>query len=545
MALIKTENTAASARGFGALPIVRQIALLVGLAASIALGVSVVLWSQTPTYRLLYASLADKDAAEVMDVLQKANIPFKLNQQNGAVMVAGDKVHEARLKLATQGLPKGNAVGFEIMEKERGFGTSQFMEVARYQRALEGELARTIITLNNVQSARVHLAIPKQSVFVRNRQRPSASVVIGLYPGRDLDRAQVGGITHLVAAGIPNLEPGQVTVIDQTGRPLNTRASDDPMGLSGGQFEYAQRVEAAYVKRIEELLNPVIGHGRVRAQVVVDLDFTVKEQTTESFDSEKPALRSEQTTQEQSVGYNGPAGIPGALSNQPPGEASASQQSATSGGKAASETPMNKTSRTTHNYELDKTISHTRMASGSMRRLSVAVVLDDKQTVDDAGDVIRQPYSSEEISRFTTLVKEAVGFDEKRGDSLSVINASFIQPEEPEPLPEPPLWEQAWVWDIGKQVVGGALVLLLVLGVLRPVLRSLAEKGGEAPVMFAGAEGGQLPPGEQQLSLTGGTAAQAPTADYESDLSTTRGLVAQDPKRVAQVVKTWVATDGG
>jgi flagellar M-ring protein FliF len=554
MAANRFENVAAAAQGFGSLPIVRQLALLVGLAASIAIGGAVVMWSQQPSFQILYGGLADKDASEVVGALQKANIPVKIDDKTGAIMVPPGKVHDARLKLATQGLPKGGGTGFELMEKEQGFGTSQFVEAARYQRALEGELARTIATISNVESARVHLALPKQSVFVRNRQKPSASVVVNLYAGRSLDDEQVAGIVNLVASSIPNLEADGVTVIDQKGHMLSMPGKARELALSASQFDYTQRVEAAYAKRIEDLLTPVVGIGGVRAQVVADIDFTVKEQTQESFNPDKTALRSEQTSEEQSIGYNLAAGIPGALSNQPPGTAAAPEQAAppAAGGEApavaaanaATETPSSHSRRATTNYELDKTISHTRMASGTVRRLSVAVVVDDKQTAAGGGE--RQPYTEGEIKRLTSLVKEAVGFDEQRGDSVQVINASFVQPEVPEPLPEPPLWEKPWVWDLGKQVLSGLLVLILIFTVLRPVLRSLAEKGREPRVMFAGAGAGALPGGgEAPAALGAPSPAPAAASSYDEDLSTTRSLVAQDPKRVAQVVKTWVNSDGG
>jgi flagellar M-ring protein FliF len=553
MALVNAESANATFQGLNRLPFVRQLSLMVGLALSIAIGVSVVMWSQQPNYQMLYGSLAEKDITAVMDALQKANIDYKMDHTTGAIMVPAGKVHDARLKLATQGLPKGTGAGFEIMENQQGFGTSQFMEAARYQHALEGELARSIGTLNTVQSARVHLALPKQSVFVRNRQQPSASVLVNLFSGRNLDDAQVAGIVHLVAASIPNLDPARVTVVDQKGRLLNSEDSSRELALSKSQFEYANRVEKTYVDRVEDLLMPIVGPGRVKAQVVAELDFTFREQTQESYNADKPALRSEQTTEEQSVGYAGANGIPGALTNQPPGATTVPEQAtatstsadaASTTSQTAATPPSSRSKRATQNYELDKTISHTRQPSGSVRRLSVAVVLDDKQTINDDGEVVRAAYSKEELDRFTGLVKDAVGFDEARGDSVSVLNVAFSQPEPAAPLPEPPLLEQPWLWDVAKQVGGVILVLILAFGVLRPVLRSLAEKGRQEPeVMFAGGQAAL--PGGEQLGLAAPEEEAAPKAsDYETDLNTTRTMVQQDPKRVAQVVKTWVATDG-
>ncbi len=563
MAEAKTQGIAAAAHGFSGLSVIRQLILLVGLAASVAVGVSIVLWSQKPNYQILYGALAEKDVVTVMDELQKANIPAKLDQTSGALMVPASKVHDARLKLAAQGLPKGSVGGFEIMDRDRGFGSSQFMELARYQHAMEGELVRSIVTLNSVRDARVHLAIPRQSVFVRNREKPSASVVLGLYPGRQLDDGQVAGIVHLVASSVPNLDESQVTVVDERGNLLSNRMSSRELALSATQFDHTRRVEDAYVKRVEEILLPIVGAGRVRAQVVAKLDFTFKEETQESFNPEKQVVRSEQTSEEETVGYAGAAGgIPGALTNQPPGtgqvperrpdvpvrprDAQGNEQEQL----AALQPPGSKSRQATHNYELEKTISHTRQPFGSLERLSVAVVVDNKQTLNDDGEAVRAPYAEEELTRLTTLVKDAIGFDEARGDSVSVVNVAFQQPEAVEPLPEPPLWQQPWLWDVAKQVLGGLVALLLVLGVLRPVLRSLAEKG-QAPVVFSGAPGeAALPVGEDQLSLSAPGAAQEITAQasanvYQEDLSATKTLVAEDPKRAAQVVKGWLATDGG
>jgi len=554
MAVVNPDQAAAAARGFGSLPVLRQIGLMVGLAASIAVGVAIVLWSQTPNYQLLYGRLGEQDTAQVMDSLQKAGIDFKLDQTSGALLVPADRLHEARLKLAGEGLPKGmGRFGFELIERQQGFGSSQLMESARYQRALEGELARTISTLAHVKGARVHLALPKQSAFVRNRQAPSASVVLNLYAGRSLDSEQIAGIVHLVASSVPALTPKQVSVIDQKGRLLNGREESEVLGLTRGQFELTRQIESTYIKRIEDILAPLVGAGRVRAQVVADMDYTLTEETAEDFNDDKPALRSAQTSEEENTGGTAALGIPGALSNQPPapavtapaagdGTPADGQAAAAPANAKAAETPRSKRRQATQNYELDKTIRHVRKLPGKLRRLSVAVVVDHKQVTDAKGRTRSEPYSQEEIDRFTTLVKDAVGFDEGRGDRVSVVNASFSVPAAPEPLPDPPLWEQPWVWNLAKQLGGVALVLALVFGVLKPVLKRLAEKGeGEPAVTFAGAPQAQLPPGEGVPGLPPGTAAGPDP--YETGLASAKQLAAEDPKRVAQVIKGWVAQD--
>lgn len=560
MATAKTENMSSSMRGFGSLPILRQLGLMLGLAASVALGVGVVLWSQTPNYRVLYSGLASQDAAQIADALQKDGIEYKVDEATGAVMVGADQVHAARLKLASQGLPKGTTQGFELLNEQPTFGSSQFMESARYQHALEGELGRTIATLGNVQNARVHLAIPKQSVFVRNREQPSASILVSLFPGRELSEGQVSSIVHLVASSVPNMSAERVTVIDQKGRLLTIPESSRGMQLTTNQFEYRRRLEDYYIKRIEDIISPMAGAGGVRAQVVAELDFNITEETKETFNPAQSAVRSEQTLDEQSgLSGNVPSGVPGALTNQPPAGGTvippATAKNLANPGAAAvansSSSALNSTKRATRNYEVDRTISHTQMPSGSVRRLSVAVVIDDKQTVDAKGETVRTPLKPEEITRLTTLVKETVGFNEARGDSLNVINASFTIPAET-PVPDQPMIERPWVKDLARQGLGAIAVLLLIFAVLRPVLRSLAEKGKSVPAAplqqiggnpeltnMIGNQMGSQGPG---IAFQGGGQSNS-NANYDSQLANAKALVGQDPKRVAQVVKGWVATD--
>ena len=540
MALVSTQT----AQGFGGLPAVRQIGLMIGLAASVALGVAVALWSQTPTYSLLYGNLSQRDAASVTEALQKSAIPFKIDETTGAVMVASTQLQNARLKLAADGLPKGGSSGFEMLGEDQGFGTSQFVEAARYQHALEGELAQTISGIRNVESARVHLAIPKRSVFLRKQEEPTASIVVNLYGGRSLDEGQVSSIVHLVSSSVPHLNSSQVTVVDQQGNLLTTGGAASEVGMTSTQFAYTRKVESSYVKRVENMLSPLIGTGKVRAQVAAELDFTRTEKTLESFNPDLPALRSEQTSEDQSSSNASGVGIPGTLSNQPP--AGGTTNAAGTPG-ASTDSSGNSSKRSTRNYELDKTISHTRLATGEIRRLSVAVVLDDKQTLDDKGVATRTPWAPEDIAKFTTLVKESVGFNAQRGDSVQVINAAFQPIPEVEPLPEQPIWEKPWVWDVAKQAAGAIGVLILIFGVLKPTLRSLTEKGVAHAGALAAAGGGEAGMGEDQLTL-GAPRAQAglpaPQQQYEHQIAAAKGMIQQDPKRVAQVVKNWVNEDG-
>lgn len=550
MALVKTDDVAAQFRGLGRLSALRQLGMMIGLAASVAIGVWVVMWSQHPSYRVLFSNLNDGDAVKITEELQKDGIKYKVNDNTGTVMVPGDKVHEVRMKLAAQGMPKGSGIGFEMLEKDSGFGTSQFIETARYQRALEGELARTIMALRNVKSARVHLAIPKQPSFIRKRRKPSASVMIVLYPGRSLDDGQVTAIAHLVSSSIPNMDPKQVTVVDQQGHLLTSGDVSPQMTLSSNQFSYRRKLEQYYVQRVEDLLTPITGVGKVRAQVSADLDFTDIEQTKESYDPDSPAIRSEQTSDQKTVGSSAPVGIPGALSNQPPADSQvgSNANAASAGSKSSGKTgqkpqpPVNSTHRSTKNFELNRVISHTRLPSGTVQRLSVAVVVDNLQGVDSDGKPTSHALSQKELDRFTALIKEAVGFNAERGDTVKVINVPFNTPPPPKPLPAPSLMDQPWVWSAAKSALAGAMVLLLVLGVLRPVLRELAAKGQVAPQTLAlegGAHEGQGQLGGQQAAQLAG-----PSQDYENNLNKAKNLASQDPKVVAQVVKNWVVSDG-
>jgi len=538
MALVKTDDVVLPSRGFNGLSLMRQLGLMIGLAASVAIGVAIVQWSQDPSYRMLYSNLSEQDSGDIANSLQQAAIPYKVDTQTGAILVAGDSVHEARLKLASEGLPRGGGVGFELLDKDQGFGVSQFMEGARYQRALEGELARTIGSLNNVRSARVHLAIPKQTAFARERKKPKASVTIDLFAGRVLKEGQITAISHMVAASIPSLEASDVTVIDQKGRLLTSSESSEDMRVSSTQFDYRKRLEDYYIKRIEGILSPIMGEGGVRAQVSADIDFTVTEQTQESFNPDLPAVRSEQTLEERRTGSQTLSGIPGSLSNQPPENAIANAAT----GREARQ-PVSSTVRATRNYELDRTISHIRSGGGDIRRLSVAVVLDDKQSVDEGGETVRTPLTEDEVLRITSLVKEAIGFNGQRGDSVNVINSSFTVPAELEPLPEPSFMDNPGLWDTAKQVLAGAVIFFLLFGVLRPVLRELAAKGEVMPAvqpMLSDQGGAGMQ--NDQLTLSGDN---PQPQSSENNLNTARTLASQDPKRVAQVVNNWVAADGG
>jgi flagellar M-ring protein FliF len=476
-------------------------------------------------------------------------------------MVPAERVHDARLQLAAQGLPEGKGAGFEMISKDPGFGVSEFMESARYQYALENELARTIASLQAVEAARVHLALPQQSAFVRDRRAPSASVLLQLRRGHQLEPEQVSAIVHMVASSIPELESERVTVVDQEGRLLSAPKTAEE-AATAQQFEAAHRIEDTYISRIEQLIAPMVGDGRVRAQVTVDLESGDSEEAHEQYKPDGAVVRSEQTSEETSRSGAAGGGIPGSLSNQPPaggvavpagntkppappanGSAAApgtaaAAAAASAAAAAAAAVPESTSKQATRNYEIDRTLSYSRQPAGRIKRVSVAVLVDNVHAPGADGKSTTQPLSSAQIDSITRLVKNAVGFDEARGDSVNVVNAPFLeQGVTLEPDVEP-IWQRPWVRDVARLVLGALVLIALALGVLRPLIKNLGSMsaGGGAPVR-------QLTAQEQQSANEAAPESAPAPANlaYEQQIVNARNLVAQDPKRVAQVVKTWVA----
>jgi flagellar M-ring protein FliF len=536
------------ARGIADIPGLKQVGLLAGVAAAVAVAIWLVLWSQGQNYTVLYGQLSERESGQVMDALTAAGIEFKLNP-SGAVSVPESKVQEARIRLASQGLPQSDSMGIEMIQKESALGSSSLMESARYQSVLETELARTIIKVQGVQSARVHLALPKPTVFLRDARKATASVMLQLYPGRRLEPGQVAAIVHLVASSVPELAASDVTLVDQAGTLLNSPDESAESAASTRQFEYTRKLEDSYRQRIVELLEPMIGAGRVRATVTADMDFTVTEETRENYDPQKTAVRSEQTSTEQRRGGDGAEGIPGALSNQPPGTsgAPAIPGAATPGNPApgaaqstaASSGPNSSAQRSTRNFEVDRTLSYVKQPVGILKRLNVGVVLDDWQKVDADGKVTTSPMSDTDIKRFSQLVRESIGLKEDRGDQLNVLNQAFKSSAPLGPVDGPPLWETPWITQLAKQIVGAGLVLLVAFLILRPLMKSVTKS---APRRIAGSEA-DIEGDRVSLSGQGGKAIKlAPS--FEQQIAAARTLVGQDPKRAAQVVKDWVSADG-
>jgi flagellar M-ring protein FliF len=508
--------------GLARLPARNRLGLGLALAALAAVLVASWLWSRVPEWRVLYSNLSDRDGGAIVAQLAQMGVPYKVTEGGGAIVVPAGAVHDTRLRLASQGLPKGSIVGFEILENQK-LGATQFQEQVNYQRGLEGELARTIQALAAVQSARVHLAIPKPTVFMRERQKPSASVMLALHPGRSLEPAQLSGVVHLVASSVPELSPRSVTVVDQSGTLLSA-IGDGTSGLDAAQLTYVREIENGYIRRILDIVEPVVGRNNVRAQVAVEVDFTQSESTAEIFKpNQNPrdaALRSRVTSESTETGAAAPAGIPGTASNQPGGAVAALAQ----GGSAAAKSSKRDASMS---YELDKTVRVVRHASGAVKRVSAAVVVNHRKAADKKGALV--PLKEDELAQLSGLIREAIGFSKERGDSLSVANAAFTA-EEHVVAPEPPLWKRpetiAYVFDIGKQLLAAGIVLALGFGLLRPLLAMLAAPAAAAP-----------PPTEAMLrEMNSGRAGES--------IASARSLASQDPKIVANVVKDWVSRDG-
>ncbi|WP_233163866.1 flagellar basal-body MS-ring/collar protein FliF [Chromobacterium sp. ASV23] len=538
------------------------------MAAIFAVVVGAVVLNRTPSYKVLFSNLADRDGGQITAALQQMNIPYQLGE-GGAISVPADKVYDVRLRLAAQGLPKASGVGFELMDNQK-FGISQFAEQVNYQRSIEGELARTIEAISSVQSARVHIATPKQSVFVREQQPPTASVMLELYPGRMLDAGQVAGILHLVSSSVPNLTLKNVTIVDQDGNLLSKQqGADENSGLDQRQLGFVRQIEEGYVKRIEDILEPIFGKGNARAQVTANVDFSEIEQTSETYrpnSSPNPsATRSQQISEKLVNGSALPSGVPGALSNQPPSAASApitlppgaAPGTANLSGQSVSASGTLQRDITT-NYEVDKTIQHTKVPTGVVKRLSAAVVVNYRRMPDKNGEMKPTPLTAQEVQQINNLVKEAMGYNASRGDTLNVANAAFADNAQPVTVQERVV---DYVTGNGTSLIKYGLLaialLYLLFGVVRPIMRDLVKPPpapGEAEGA-AGAKGGRLlgvageegEEGEMAAGMAGSGAPEDPREaqrrQYSTNLEAVREIVKSDPRMAAQIIKEWISSD--
>lgn len=531
----------------------KPVMLLVGLAAAVAAGVGLVLWSQGPTYGLLYSNLADEDAAAITQSLSAAGIKYRMENGTGAISVPAEKINEARLLLAGQGVMQTG--GFANLTKDGGLGVSQFMETARYQHAIEQELARTISSLQQVAAARVHIAVPRSTTFVRERSPGSASVFLQLKAGRRLSSEQVTAIVNLVASSLPDIDASQVTVVDQQGRLLSSPQGRDEFAARDQQIEFTRQFEESYSQRVEALIAPLVGAGRVRAEVSAQFDMSAVEEAREQFKPDSQVVRSEQVAEDRRGENGGASGVPGSLSNQPQGRAA----NAPAGGGGAANA-QNGSTNSTRNYEIDRTIAYTRQPAGRLQRISVAVLVDNVQVTGKDGKTSEVPLTPDQINRITTLVKDAVGFNTERGDSVNVINSPWrgdprVAAGQLESLP---IWERAWARDAAKMLIGLIALLALVFAVLRPLAKQFAGTLAAVtpvrdfePLALPGGDGGMAAVSEAMARAAGAAsvansaaASAAARTAYEDQIAHARALVGEDPARVALVVKKWVATDG-
>ncbi|HSY28571.1 MAG TPA: flagellar basal-body MS-ring/collar protein FliF [Burkholderiaceae bacterium] len=531
--------------GFIQSPVGRNVLLSAGIAAAVGVIVAVWLWTQQPEYRVLFSNFSDRDGGAIVASLNQLNIPYKFAEGGGAILVPSNQVYDARLKLAAQGLPKGGNVGFEIMENQK-LGVSQFLEQVNYQRALEGELASSIQSLAAVQAARVHLALPKASVFMRDQQKPTASVLLNLSPGRSLDEQQVSAIVHLVASSVPDLSAKNVTVVDQNGDLLS---SADKMagnnGLDPTQLKYVQELQRNIASRVESIIAPIVGANNVRAEATADVDFSHSEQAAETYKPNQPpneaAVRSLQTSETTSASATNPSGVPGALTNQPPAPAVAPINATPAAAAGANATPGNTHKDNTVNYEVDKTIRYVQQPMGGLKRLSVAVVVNYKREIDKAGKVTHRPLTDDEKTQITNLVKEAMGYSKDRGDTLNVVNSSFAGPDAVEDVP---FWKRPdTLWEMAKEGLKWLGILVFAMWVyftfIKPMVRKLKKNLGPAVTEHKPAEDEEDTIVELSNEVEPmGNAART----YQDNLDAAKELARQDPKVVANIVKAWVGS---
>ncbi|QCS66343.1 flagellar basal body M-ring protein FliF [Achromobacter denitrificans] len=530
--------------------------LLGAAAAVVAAIVAVAMWSSEPNYKVLFSNLDDRDGGAIVTALGTMNVPYRYNDTGTALLVPAERVYDTRLQLASQGLPRGGSVGFELMDNAR-FGASQFAEQINYQRGLEGELARSIEAMHTVQHARVHLAMPRQSLFVRERQAPTASVLLNVYPGRSLSDAQVSAISWLVASSVPELTAENVSIVDQNGRLLSAPLGEG-RGMDADQMRFVREMEQRTVERILTILNPLVGPGNVHAQASADVDFSRREETSEVYrPNQEPgqaAVRSQQTSDSTQRGVNPAQGVPGALSNQAPTNAQApianppqpqpprpgqpqqpanaqqqQQQQQQQTGTQAATGNLNERRDATTNYEVDRTISHIKQPVGTLKRLSVAVVVN--YIRDKDGEP--QALPPEELNKLTNLVREAMGYSDTRGDSLNLVNSQFN--DGPPPVP---VWRDPEMISLFKTIlawlVGGVLALWLYR-----ILRRTVGDYLYPPVDPEQAEADRL-----EAAREAQEAARAKEVDrYQDNLERARTMASKDPRAVAMVLRTWMNKD--
>ncbi len=538
------------------------VVVLVAAAASIAVVAALFMWASSPDYRVLYSNLSEADGGRIITELDTRGVPYQFSQGGQALLVPSDQVHTLRLQLAEQGLPQGGNLGLELMETQ-AFGISQFAEQVNFQRGLEGELARSIESLGPVESVRVHLSMAKPSVFIRDREPAKASVVLTLLPGRVLGEGQVSAIVHMVSSSVPELAIEDVTVVDQNGR-LLTANSAQGGDLDGTQLAYITEVERSYQQRIENILSPIMGSDNVRAQVAAQIDFSRREQTSERYSPNQAPNESAVRSRQLSLSYDGEdplaTGIPGALSNTPPGVAPSpiNQPDAEEGdgegdGEAEPGALRNLRQEDVVNYEVDRSIEHIQHRLGQVQRLSAAVVVNFRNVTNEEGEVEQVALSAEEIAQIERLVQQAMGFSELRGDQVEVVNTPFAGDDDTRV--EPVWWQHpdniAMAATLGRYLLVAIAALLLYWLILRPLIKRYTQP----PVMAAAMPGGTLNTsvggeedeqegsegeGDEEDTYSNKPKRRRKTSLYEHNLNDLREMAQEDPRMVAMIIRSWM-----
>jgi flagellar M-ring protein FliF len=536
-------------------PMGKRIVIGGAIAVTLAIVAALWLWTSQPDYKVLFSNYTDKDGGAITAALDQMGVKYKFSDGGGAILVPSDRVNDVRLKLASQGLPRAGNVGFELLDSEK-LGTSQFVEQVNYQRSLEGELANSIQSLSAVSSARVHLALPKPSVFVRDQQKPTASVLLNLQPGRALDQAQVSAIVHLVASSVPELLPANVTVVDQNGTLLSDPATKAGKQLDPNQLKYIEALQQNIVKQVESIISPIVGQNNVRAEATADVDFAQVDTAAEMFKPNSPpepqAIRSQQTSESTGPGTGNPSGIPGALSNQPPGAATAPLDGAAApaNGQQGVSGPTRKDSTT--NYEVDKTLRYEQKPMGGIKRLTVGVVVNYRRSIDPkTGKVVIKPLSAAEVAQINELVKQAMGYSQARGDTLNVTNAPFEGIDKPDEK-APDWWKDPanlpLAKDIARYVFIALVLAFLWFRFVRPLLKPAIKKFDEAVAIppEPEPEEPELPPepdAEAEAAAARQVEQEKQVQVYKSNMEMAKDLARHDPRIVANVIKEWLGTE--
>jgi len=539
------------------------VALLIAGAASIAIVAALFMWASSPEYRVLYSNLSESDGGGIINELDARGIPYQFSEGGQALMVPSDQVHTLRLQLAEQGLPRGGNLGLELMDSQ-AFGISQFAEQINYQRGLEGELARSIESLGPVEGVRVHLSMAKPSVFIRDREPAKASVVLTLLPGRVLGEGQVSAIVHMVSGSVPDLAAEDVTVVNQDGRLLSaeTGSGND---LDGSQLEYIVEVERSYQQRIEHILTPILGRDNVRAQVAAQIDFSRREETSERYGPNQPPNEAAVRSRQLSLAFDGEdplaTGIPGALSNSPPGTLpSPINQPAEEGdpeidGQQEDVPPealRNLRQDDVINYEVDRSIEHVQHRLGQIERLSAAVVVNYRTEMNDEGEWVDVALTDIEIAQIERLVRQAMGFSQLRGDEVEVVNSPFARSVDE--TADVVWWQQpnnlSMAATMGRYLLVALAILLLYLLILRPLIKRYTQP----PVMATAAPGGTLAAsvGDEEDAEEGEGSSdegdetyakpkrRRKSSLYEHNLNDLREMAQEDPRMVAMIIRSWM-----